>query len=56
MRNKYIFSLVVLFLILFPVRPLFSEGFQIVEVINVDRLLLTTGEEVEFLGIYIHPL
>jgi endonuclease YncB( thermonuclease family) len=25
-------------------------------VINVDRLLLTTGEEVEFLGIYIPPL
>jgi len=56
MRNKYIFSLVVLFLILFPVRPLFSEGLQIVEVINADRLLLTTGEEVEFLGIYIPPL
>jgi micrococcal nuclease len=56
MRNKYIFSLVVSFLILFPLGLLFSEGFIIVEVIDVDRLLLTTGEEVEFLGIYIPPL
>jgi micrococcal nuclease len=35
---------------------LFSEGFKIVELIDADRLLLTTGEEVEWLGIYIPPL
>ncbi len=56
MRNKHIFSLFVSFLILLLLSPVSSEGVKIVEVIDADRLLLTTGEEVECLGIYIPPL
>lgn len=56
MRNNCLFSLIVLSFIFYLPSPLFSEGVMIVEVIDVDRLLLTTGEEVECLGIYTPPL
>lgn len=56
MRSKYIFSLIVSFLILLASFPVSSEEFKIVEVIDADRLLLTSGKEVECLGIYVPPL
>jgi micrococcal nuclease len=56
MRDSYLFGLIVLMCILPLSSPSFSEGARIVEVIDVDRFLLTTGEEVECLGIYIPPL
>lgn len=56
MRNKYALGLVVFSLILSLLSPVSSEGFKVMEVIDADRLLLTTGEEVECLGIYVPPL
>jgi micrococcal nuclease len=56
MRDKCFLSLIILTFIFFLRSPLFSEGVKIAEVIDVDRFLLTTGEEVECLGIYTPPL
>jgi micrococcal nuclease len=56
MKRKLIFSLVFLLSFLSQSLPSFSKGVEIVDVIDVDRFLLSSGEEVECLGVYIPPL
>jgi hypothetical protein len=56
MRNRCFLSLVILTFIFSWGSPLFSEEVKIVEVIDVDRFLLSNGEVVEYLGIYIPAL
>jgi micrococcal nuclease len=56
MRNKCFLSLIILAFIFFLRSPLFSEEVKLVEVIDVDRFLLSNGEVVGCLGIHIPAL